>query len=159
MRKVMALLVVLLMCVVMYAPIVDAMQGPVDGEIRVMAESSPWWLDTAEVGLNWLWKLAIPAFFAWLIKKTGDSEAMKDALRSVEIAVNDAWVNLVRDLKAKAADGKLTKDEKEQARAWARNKAMEIAKGPGKKVLSALGQMGVDALIEKAVKRSKAEAK
>lgn len=136
----------------------EPMPGTPAAEVAADAveDGAVWWLGMAESGLNWLWKITIPAFFVWLIKKAGDSEALKNALRALEAGVNDAWVHFVKDLKIKAKDGKLTPDEKVAARDWATNKARDIASGPGKKVLLALGRMGVDSLIEKIVARKKA---
>lgn len=126
---------------------------------EVVEAPAPWWLDIAETALNYLWKLIVPLGFAWLVKKVHDKEALKAAIRALEAGVNDAWVNFVSDLKKKASDGKLTADEKREARTWAKNMALSIAKGSGKKVLVSLGQLGLDALIEKIVRRNKSEAK
>lgn len=125
-------------------------------ETEVVAGAAPWWLDLAEQALNYLWKLIIPVAFAWLLKKAHDKEALQSAIRALEAGVTDAWVNFVRELKAKAQDGKLSAEEKKEAATWARNKAMEIAKGPGKRVLVSLGELGMNALIEKIVKKNKA---
>lgn len=154
-RKLCAVACILLLSSVFVAVAMAAEPMPGDTSAEVVG-AAPLWLDLAETGLNYLWKLAIPAFFIWILKKVGDKEALASAIRSVEAGVTDAWVNLVRDLKAKASDGKLTSDEKEEAATWARNKAMEIAKGPGKKVLVALGELGMNALIEKIVAKKKA---
>ena len=129
---------------------------PGDASAEVVAGTAPWWADLAETGLNYLWKLIIPIGFAWLLKKAHDSEALKDAIRALEAGVNDAWVHFVRDLKKKAADGKLSEDEKIAARDWAKNKALEIAGTSGRKVLAGFGQLGIDALIEKIVRKNKA---
>ena len=143
-------------CILFVFVAVGMAAEPMPGDTAAeVVSAAPWYLDLAETGLNYLWKLIIPLGFAWLIKKAHDSEALKNAIRALEAGVNDAWVHFVRDLKKKAADGKLSDEEKENARTWAKNKAMEIASGAGKKVLSGFGQLGIDALIEKIVRKNK----
>lgn len=155
-RKLFAVAVILFL----FVAVVSAAEPPPGSPAAEVVEASaPWWLDIAETALNHLWKLIVPLGFAWLLKKAHDKDALKAAIRALEGGVNDAWVNFVSELKKKASDGKLTSAEKEEARTWAKNKAMEIATGSGKRVLVALGRLGLNALIEKIVRRNKSEAK
>lgn len=155
-RKLCAVAVILFL----FVAVVSAAEPPPEVPAAEVVEgSAPWWLDIAETALNYLWKLIVPLGFAWIVKKVHDKEALKAAIRALEAGVNDAWVHFVSDLKKKAEDGKLTAAEKVDARTWAKNKAMEIATGSGKRVLVSLGQLGLNALIEKIVRRNKSEAK
>ena len=65
---------------------------PEEPAVEAVAEAAPWWLDIAESVLNGLWKLGVPLFFAWLVKKAGDREALKAALQALEVGVNQVWV-------------------------------------------------------------------
>lgn len=156
-RKLCAVACILMVSCLIFASVAMAAEPPPGTvETEVVSAAAPWWLDIAEAVLNYLWQLIIPVGFAWLVKKSYDSAALKEAIQALEAGVNDAWVHFVRDLKKKAADGKLSDDEKVAARDWAKNKAMEIAKGPGKRVLAGFGQLAIDSLIEKIVRKNKA---
>lgn len=117
----------------------------------------PWYLDLVEKGLNWFWEILATAIFGYALKKAGDRSSLAAAIRALEAGVNDAWYTVVKDLKSKATDGKLTKEEKANARMVARVKAKEVATGAGKKVLVALGEAGMNAIIEKIIRRVKSK--
>jgi hypothetical protein len=125
----------------------------------VEVEAKPaWWLNIVETVLNYFWEFLGSALFVWALKKAGDRKALADAIRALEGGVNEAWYSFVKDLKSKAeSGGKLTKDEKTQARMLARQKAKEIASKSGKKVLMALGEAGLNAIIEKILRKNKAK--
>lgn len=79
---------------------------------------------------------------------------MTDALR---IGIQGAWDEIVRDLKEKAADGKLSAEEKQAARDRAKVLAMEVAKGPVLRALKSLAPKALDAVISLLVQRRKKE--
>lgn len=136
--------------------------APAEAEAEVDAPAAdvdpPWYLDLVEKGLNWFWEILAAAIFGYALKKAGDHKALAAAIRALEAGVNDAWYTVVKDLKSKASDGKLTKEEKANARMVARVKAKEVATGAGKKVLVALGEAGMNAIIEKIIRRVKTKA-
>ena len=118
----------------------------------------PWYLGLVEKGLNYFWEILATFIFGYALKKAGDNKALAAAVRALEAGVNDAWYTVVKDLKSKAQDGKLTKEEKANARMVARVKAKEVATGAGKKVLIALGEAGMNAIIEKIIRRVKSKS-
>ena len=116
----------------------------------------PWYLEMVETVLNYIWEIIGALVFGWLYKKAGEKQAYKEAIRALEAGVNDVWYTVVKDLKDKAQDGKLSKDEKANARLVAREKAKEVATKAGKKILASLGTAGMNALMEKIIRRNKA---
>lgn len=77
-----------------------------------------------------------------------------DALR---IGIQGVWDETVRDLKEKAADGKLSAEEKTAARKRAGELAIQAAKGPALKALKALAPQVVDSIVSLLVQRRKQE--
>lgn len=91
--------------------------------------------------------------FRWLEKRGVEVEqGVYDAL---EAGVQATWDELVRDLKKKAEDGKLTKEEKADARTRAKALALDFAAGPAKDALMAMGPQLLDALVSLVVQRRK----
>lgn len=89
--------------------------------------------------LGLLWK--------FLRSKGIESEAI-DTIRNAIQLVQDTFVD---EIKKASADGKLTKEEAEQARNLAWEKALELAKGPVKDVLLKWGIDKVKAIIGRIV--------
>lgn len=83
---------------------------------------------------------------------------IEDEVReALELGVQGAWDGIVRDLKKKAEDGKLTKQEKLDARELAKSLALQVAKGPALNALKALAPQALDSLISLIVQRRKAK--
>lgn len=164
-RTLVAALLALVLCAGIGSAQEAAVEVPTETAVEALAETavessteaSPWWLDPAEYAVNWLWKILASLFFAYLMKKAHDNAAMQDAISALEAGVQDAWVNFVRQLKRDLADEKWSDDEKANARSWAYNKAKELAKGSGKKLLIAWSRPYIDSLITKIVQRRKSE--
>jgi len=93
---------------------------------------------------------------AWLKKKGVDAEL----LEALSHGVTRAWQTIVKDAKEKAADGKLTDEEKISARANALAAAKKVATPAAKKALMKLGADAAGSLISRiADKRKKDLAK
>lgn len=119
------------------------------------AVEKPIWLDFAATVLTAIGQGVLAIFLAWVLKKARDNLVMQDAVRALGAGVDDAWVNFVKELKDKASDGKLTPEEKGEARAWALNKAKEVVSGSGRRLLESMGGMAINALISKIVRKRK----
>ena len=86
---------------------------------------------------------AVGAFVIAMIKKWSDrllermqaSEAERQAVEALMAGMELAQEEIVNDLKIKAADGKLTADERREALDFAIKTAKALAKGPALKVL------------------------
>ncbi len=97
---------------------------------------------------------ALRGLFRWLEKKGVEvEEGVIDALL---VGVQGAWDGFVRDLKENAADGRLTSEEKSQARAKAMELALKVARGPVKDALARMAPEAVDALVSLLVQKRKA---
>jgi hypothetical protein len=97
----------------------------------------------------------LSGLIAWLERRGFKlQQDMTDALR---IGIQGAWDQLVRKLKADAADGKLSDEQKQQARDLAKKLALDVAKGPVLKALKSLAPEALDAVISLLVQRRKKE--
>jgi hypothetical protein len=96
---------------------------------------------TTLVGLLW----------TWLRKKGLETEAV-DTLRTAVAKVQDEYVTF---LKRAAEDGKLTEEERAEARNLAVEKALELAKGPVLKILLAWGKPKLEGLVARIVQGDK----
>jgi len=108
-------------------------------------------------GLGQMVSLVIAAVFAWLGKKAVGKAWLQAMLDGLEVGVNNAWEEYVKE---KKLDGKkLKEDEKQKARELALDRA-KSAMGIGAKILMATTpQAKVMALISGIVNRRKREAK
>ena len=82
-------------------------------------------------------------------------ERLEKALRALEAGVDQTYETYVREIKAGAVDGKLTKDERRRARDLARGAAIEFGRTRGVDVLQELGEGYINVWIAKLVKRLK----
>lgn len=95
----------------------------------------------------------IKAIFEWLERR--DIRVQDGVKATLALAVQGTWEALVQDLKGKAADGKLTAQEKREARQHAKLLALRLAKGPVLEALRAMVPQALDALISLLVQRAK----
>ena len=95
---------------------------------------------------------------AWTFFKTSDwferlrRKKLDRALEILEAAVEETYRTYVEAITLARADGKLTADERRQARALAQARAVAIGRAQGIDVLAALGREQVDLWIAKLVK-------
>lgn len=91
------------------------------------------------------------------IKKKMDQEAINSGAFDVVVqAVAVVYREYVSDIKKAREDGKLTLEEREEARAKAKQKALELARSDEmRKFLGSIGSTAFDVLIEKAVNHLK----
>lgn len=82
-------------------------------------------------------------------------DAEKEAVQAVLAGMAKAQNEVVRDAKAAAADGKLTKDEIAHARRVAIDHAKEVAVGPAKDLLMSWGADRMDSLIKQLLAKFK----
>ena len=75
-----------------------------------------------------------------------------------EAAVNEVYQEYVRELKANAADGDLTSEDKKEALKKAKDAFIRIAKEKGLSAAIELGKPLIELFLEKAIDRRKAEA-
>lgn len=114
---------------------------------EVIFSSEAFW--TAVLGLiGWI--------TSFIFSKIKASDATKEALDALHSAIALVEEDIVKELKAASADGTLTKEEIEQVRTHAFNKALELAKGPAKDLLLSWGKPKIDALITRIVQSKKA---
>lgn len=104
---------------------------------------------------------AILGLITWgttfIFSKIKGNEATAQAIDALHSGIALVEEDIVKELKAASADGKLTKEEIEQVRTHAFNKALELAKGPAKDLLLSWGKPKIDALITRIVQSKKAE--
>jgi len=97
---------------------------------------------------------------AWALRRlTANMQAKEvrdEAIACLESGVEEAWENYVRGVKASAADGKLTKVERQTARKRALNVAASVARDERvRSLLWAMGEERVAAIIRKIVQARK----
>lgn len=87
------------------------------------------------------------------VKKDGELDGL---LHFVETGVNECYEVFVRDIKEKARDGKLTRQERREARSKARSYAIEKAKSEGIDLVGRMGSAALDNWIKRIVDEKKA---
>lgn len=87
------------------------------------------------------------------VKKDGK---LDELLEFVETGVNETYETFVRDIKEKADDGKLTREERMQARGKARSFAIQKAKLEGVDLVARMGSAALDNWIKRIVDEKKA---
>ncbi len=107
------------------------------------------WLDTIIKGLM----AAIGTLVLYIIKKVfaryQDNQAYSDAVAALEVGWDAAKEDLVEWAKRANADGKLTKEERAEARQIALRKAIDLATGPAKALLLTWGSDQVSSILAK----------
>jgi hypothetical protein len=78
-----------------------------------------------------------------------------EALECLEAAVEATYREYVEALKAASADGRLTPDERAQARGLARQRALAIATSRGVDLLREIGEDALDLWIARLVRKLK----
>ncbi len=95
-------------------------------------------------------------YVAILINKVvKDDKKTKKITGIAEEAVWEVYEDMVKDWKAKAADGKLTADERKEALVAAQSKLMTKARKDGIDVVREVGQAGVRRMIENTIQKFK----
>jgi hypothetical protein len=74
------------------------------------------------------------------------------ALLSIQAAVREVYETYTRELKAANADGKLTDEERKEARSRARDAAIAYGKANGVDLIATLGDAFMDVYLERAHK-------
>lgn len=77
------------------------------------------------------------------------------ALTILEAGIEDTYRTYVQALKAARADGKLTAEEKQEARRRARDRALEIARAEGVDLVRELGPAFIELFLSKLVVKMK----
>jgi hypothetical protein len=83
-----------------------------------------------------------------LMQRINASDAEKEAIQCLLEGMATAQEAIVRDAKKKASDGKLTKDEIEQAKQLAIGHALTVAKGPALNVLKEMSKERLGSMIK-----------
>jgi len=120
--------------------------------------SDAWWvpmLGTIATVLGSVIVYLIRKLINKAIAKMDMCEAEKEAVQAILAGMAKAQNDVVREAKAAAADGKLTKDEIASARSVAIDHAKEIAKGPAKDLLMSWGKDRLDSLIKQLLAKFK----
>lgn len=89
------------------------------------------------------------------VKKDGQ---LDELLHFVEAGVNETWESFARDIKQKASDGKLTRQERREARLKARQFAIDKAKDEGIELVERMGSTALDNWIKRIVQEKKSAA-
>jgi len=111
----------------------------------ILSSESFWGLVSALVTLS------TGLLFKWLRKL----EVEKDAVDTLRVAVARVHDDYVIFLKRAAEDGKLSEEERKEARTRAVDEALDLAKGPVLKLLVAWGKPRLEGLIARIVQGSK----
>ena len=77
------------------------------------------------------------------------------ALLALEAGVMATYETYVREIKASREDGKLTSEERREARRRAKEYAIDLARSQGLDIVRELGQHYLDAWLERLVRRLK----
>jgi len=108
-------------------------------------------------GLGQIGALVITLVFGWLAKQAVGKKWLQVMLEGLEVGVNNAWEEYVKE---KKLDGKkLKEDEKQKARELALDRARSVMGIGAKILLATTPQAKVMALISGIVNRRKREAK
>lgn len=95
---------------------------------------------------------AIAAIWGWLKRKADiKDERLQKGVLFLEEGVEEVWNEVVKDLKVKAADGKLTANEKKSALAIAKAKAVGYAKKEGWNLFTYIAEETIPIIIRKIV--------
>lgn len=97
--------------------------------------------------------LLLNAFFRWLKKKVEGKEALSEAVEALAAGTAKVQTEFIRELKDKAADKKLTKQEIKDATVMAAKYAMEEAKGPALELIKTWSSAKVESLIKRILKK------
>ena len=103
----------------------------------------------------------VPFVWKYLLAKSQTLRDWLDKSQLDEIAIGAAtetWESMVRDMKSKADDGKLTSAEKKEAMKTALGTFKDLAKDQGVKAAKDLAEPLIKGLIEKAINRLKGDA-
>jgi hypothetical protein len=117
----------------------------------VTPEAAPWWasiLQYAWEGIAAILGTVITWFFVWLQGRVAKTETEKEAIKTIQAAVALVEVELVAEIRADLADGKIDAVEMARIRSLIWNKAIEIAKGPAKDSLLQFGKPLVEGWIQ-----------
>jgi len=77
------------------------------------------------------------------------------ALLALEAGVMNTYETYVREIKASREDGKLTSEERREARRRAKNYALDLARSEGLDIARELGHTYLDAWLERLVRKLK----
>ena len=91
-----------------------------------------------------------------IIEKMNATDTEKEAIAAIMAGVAVAQDTLVDEAKKVSADGKLTKEEIEEAKKIAYDYALEIATGPVKDLLLTWGKTRVDSVVKNLLAKLKA---
>lgn len=91
----------------------------------------------------------------YLSYKRINNEILKEALEALQAGVAHSDDTFVEWAKKAKEDGKLTKEEREEALKIAKNKALELAKGPALDLLKRQGAAILNMWIKKIVEKNK----
>ena len=80
------------------------------------------------------------------------------ALTILEAGIEETYRTYVQALKAARADGKLTAEEKQEARTRARDRALELARAEGVDLIRELGPAFIELYLSKLVGKMKSSA-
>jgi len=100
----------------------------------------------------------------WALAKTGkwfahlQDQRLQRALEILEAAIEETYRTYVQAIKAARADGKLTEDERRNARQMARERAIALGKLAGVDVLRVLGEPFIDLWLTRLVNRAKSNS-
>lgn len=116
----------------------------------------------ADVATSFDWTPVVSAVVAatlsavgWLtrnyVKNKRAGQAIKIVAQAASAGVAAAWVTYTQEIKASRADGKLTDEEKAEARKKAFSAALESLGENGKKLVQSVFKDGLNAALENAI--------
>lgn len=103
---------------------------------------------------------AVIVTFLWrrFVRSRIDDGIAGVALDALEAGVQKAWDDIVKDMKTKSADGKLTAEERREAFEYAVSQAKRIGAEHGLDVVKTLGANMIPMLVKKIIDRRKKAA-
>lgn len=130
----------------------DTLMSYVEYIIKFVGEDTFFNLAAAIVGFLWL------KFQRTMEKSTKNNAMIKKAMEFLEAGVSKTYQEYVRARKAASADGKLTEEERREARQMAYTFARSYAAKEGISLVRTLGADMIPVLLEKTVGGLKREA-
>jgi hypothetical protein len=125
------------------------------------AGGGSWWMTLLQGLESMLW-IAVLSLIAWAAKlgiaKTKNDETLSKIHDAMTQAVDEVYESTVRDIKAKAADGKLTNEERKGVMTDAYKLALTKVDEPTRQVLLSYSASKIVSLIKSIIEKKKAAA-
>lgn len=120
-----------------------------------------YWDDLVDAGVSLLgiaWKALLTLGGGWILAKVVGQERAKVVLDAIAVNVDRTWDDMGREIKHKAADGKIDASDKQKLRNHCTTGILATLKGAAKALFESYSVAKVNALIAATVEKRKALA-